>query len=132
MDDFIGSAGSVSGYTLTLVNVDAAGLRHTTSINEAFCSNINPYDVLSHDVLAGDLALSSVGDHGLNLAYMIGSLGTGSSITLTYAYAVGERIEDRGGTGRAVPEPATWALMIGGFAFAGASMRRRRATVSFA
>ena len=26
----------------------------------------------------------------------------------------------------AVPEPATWAMMIGGFGIAGASMRRRR------
>jgi hypothetical protein len=32
----------------------------------------------------------------------------------------------------AVPEPATWALMIGGFALAGMQMRRRRASVSFA
>lgn len=29
-------------------------------------------------------------------------------------------------TTAAVPEPATWAMMIGGFAFAGAVMRRRR------
>jgi hypothetical protein len=26
-----------------------------------------------------------------------------------------------------VPEPASWALMIGGFGLAGASLRRRRA-----
>jgi hypothetical protein len=33
----------------------------------------------------------------------------------------------------AVPEPATWAMMIGGFAIVGASMRRRQAVaVSFA
>lgn len=32
----------------------------------------------------------------------------------------------------AVPEPATWALMIGGFAFTGAMMRRRRMAVRFA
>jgi uncharacterized membrane protein len=30
-----------------------------------------------------------------------------------------------------VPEPATWAMMIGGFAFAGAAMRRRTAKVAF-
>jgi hypothetical protein len=36
-----------------------------------------------------------------------------------------------GGSG-AVPEPATWAMMIGGFALVGASMRRRRTAVSFA
>ncbi len=32
----------------------------------------------------------------------------------------------------AVPEPASWALMIGGFALAGAAMRRRSARVVFA
>lgn len=32
----------------------------------------------------------------------------------------------------AVPEPATWAMMIGGFALAGATMRRRKATLAFA
>lgn len=35
-------------------------------------------------------------------------------------------------TGGAVPEPATWAMMIGGFAIAGLSLRRRKAAVSFA
>ncbi|MFS0737298.1 PEPxxWA-CTERM sorting domain-containing protein [Sphingomonas sp. 1P06PA] len=37
-------------------------------------------------------------------------------------------------TTAAVPEPASWALMIGGFGVAGASLRRRRAatTVKFA
>lgn len=36
------------------------------------------------------------------------------------------------GVGNAVPEPATWAMMISGLAMVGFSMRRRRATVSFA
>lgn len=30
------------------------------------------------------------------------------------------------------PEPATWAMMIGGFALSGVAMRRRGATVRFA
>jgi len=38
---------------------------------------------------------------------------------------------DDDGPGPDVPEPATWAMMIGGFALAGAAMRRR-ATVAFA
>jgi hypothetical protein len=32
----------------------------------------------------------------------------------------------------AVPEPATWLMLIGGFALVGASMRRRKTAVSFA
>jgi len=32
----------------------------------------------------------------------------------------------------AVPEPASWALMLGGFGLAGAAMRRRRTAVRFA
>jgi len=32
----------------------------------------------------------------------------------------------------AVPEPATWAMMIGGFGLAGAMMRRRRTAIRFA
>jgi hypothetical protein len=31
-----------------------------------------------------------------------------------------------------VPEPATWALMIGGFGLAGAALRRKASKVSFA
>jgi len=37
-----------------------------------------------------------------------------------------------GSSPNAVPEPATWAMMIGGFALAGIAMRRRRMQVSFA
>ena len=33
---------------------------------------------------------------------------------------------DPGGPGGAVPEPATWALLIAGFGMAGASLRRQR------
>lgn len=32
----------------------------------------------------------------------------------------------------AIPEPSTWAMMIGGFALVGLSMRRRRVQISFA
>jgi hypothetical protein len=34
--------------------------------------------------------------------------------------------------GNAVPEPASWAMMIGGLALAGATLRRRRVAVRFA
>ncbi|HZV17470.1 MAG TPA: PEPxxWA-CTERM sorting domain-containing protein [Sphingobium sp.] len=31
-----------------------------------------------------------------------------------------------------VPEPATWAMLMGGFALAGVAMRRRKVALSFA
>jgi len=46
--------------------------------------------------------------------YTLDGLTTRGSFTLTIAQAA------------AVPEPASWALMIGGFALAGAAMRRRQ------
>jgi hypothetical protein len=46
-------------------------------------------------------------------------------------YGVNQIVLD-GVIGGAVPEPATWAMMIGGLALVGASMRRRRTAVSFA
>jgi hypothetical protein len=54
---------------------------------------------------------------------------------LTSGSAAGTQTSIAGGPGGGngnptVPEPATWALMIAGFGFAGAALRRRRATLS--
>ena len=47
------------------------------------------------------------------------------------ACAIGE-VAFRSARGGGVPEPATWAMMIGGFGMAGAAMRRRRVTAAIA
>lgn len=133
INDFIGSESVANGRTLALVNINSAGYEHTTQINSACCNNINPYDVLNHT--GGDLGLSSTGDHGLNLAYRIGSLSSGSTATIQYAYAAGLGLDDIEVPG-AVPEPSTWAMMLLGFGFIGAGMRRAKrrqnARLSFA
>lgn len=52
-----------------------------------------------------------------------------SSFTLNYAASSNAVLFQT----QPVPEPATWAMMLGGFGFLGAAMRRRRrATVTFA
>ena len=67
-------------------------------------------------------------------AYTYAFTATGSSTTLTFsnasvASAYGPAID--GVSVTAVPEPASWAMMIGGFAIAGAAMRRRAARTTF-
>ena len=131
-DDFIGSQSVGNGRTLALANLNGSALTHTTQINSDCCSNINPYNVLNHT--GGDLGTFSTGDHGLNLAYSLGNLAAGASLTFTYAYVVGNSIEDAGGNTDpgGVPEPATWAMMIAGFGMVGGALRRRSTKVAFA
>jgi hypothetical protein len=61
---------------------------------------------------------------GAGIAKLVINNNTGG--TSDWIYGVGQLSYG------AVPEPATWAMMIGGFALVGASMRRRRTAVSFA
>lgn len=57
----------------------------------------------------------------------------GSTNSTNYSYSVEAFSDVNGGeVFGAVPEPATWAMMIGGFALIGSQMRRRRTVVSFA
>jgi PEP-CTERM motif len=54
--------------------------------------------------------------------------GTGFARFGTFVGIIGIN-QGGGGGGGAVPEPATWAMMIMGFGFVGGAMRRRRVTV---
>ncbi len=52
------------------------------------------------------------GDYALGLAFALGDLGAGQSITFTYGYALGASINDA--TGQGVPEPASTLLLATG------------------
>jgi hypothetical protein len=74
---------------------------------------------------------------GHNMLWKTGGFsftGTGSPTTLTLAAVTGgnggvffDKLSVQTDGAGAVPEPATWALMIGGFGIMGAALRRRRA-----
>ena len=67
------------------------------------------------------------------LTLSIFAYGTGWQGGLDEAWAIDNlSVTLAGGANAAVPEPATWALMMLGFGAIGYSLRRRKATVSFA
>lgn len=66
-------------------------------------------------------------------AYMLAFLGNSSGDHTAYIDNVRMILAggDHSSVG-AVPEPASWALMVGGFGLVGGAMRRRKATLRFA
>jgi hypothetical protein len=128
--DFVGSASAINGRTLALVNLSGNTYVHNTQINGSCCSNIDPLDVLAGN---GALGSTSAGDDGLNMAWSIGDLAAGNSAVIKYAYAVGLKIDVVGGDPTpAVPEPATWAMMLVGFGMMGGTLRYRRRSMKVA
>jgi microcystin-dependent protein len=64
---------------------------------------------------------------GTNAQFPVGTVVGQQFVTLTEAQ-MPEHVHALPDT--AVPEPGTWALMIGGFGLAGAALRRRRAATA--
>lgn len=134
--------GWISGYALTanpLITFNFAGAPTIESIrihldNSGSGGVTAPDSILVNGNLVAFSAPSGVGwaeATGLNL--------TGSSHTLqlfhSSTWIFVSEVEFYGTadtTGAAVPEPASWAMMIGGLGLVGAGMRRRRARVAFA
>jgi len=103
------TAGSNSGLYITLTSYD--DVNHTSADVETFTvNNTSPIFHIFNAGPATRFALSAVSIDGS---------GTGS-------FAMGDLTLLTG----AVPEPATWAMMIGGFGLTGGIMRRRVSKVS--
>jgi hypothetical protein len=140
--------------------VQAAPGWHTSGASDAFYLNVRDHDGAAFLAQNSGLGLSvDGGDQGvvlknggqLNLsindwksyfsgnAFITGvSFGAGSGFGSNFVgYIDNVRGTTVGGdvgivNFEAVPEPATWAMMIGGFAFVGAAARRRKTKVVFA
>lgn len=89
--------------------------------------------LLASDPMNGVLYQNAVGDdatkyRGLEVDDWVVTV-TGSNVNVKYNLVNGTSNamdEVRFKIGAAVPEPASWALMLGGFGLTGAAMRRRR------
>ena len=98
-----------------------------------FAFNVGSFDVpyvfLSPNYVSGDALSATAVFSGTTLAAL--GLAPGDII---YASPIDTiTISIGGGGGGVIPEPATWAMMIGGIAAAGGALRRRtRTTVRYA
>ena len=109
---FSGGNFSIGSIEYTFEGLDFDDNAATANTVEAFESNQifgsanNPFD-------ANRVTIAPGGKLSLSLANTTGGAGAFARITLGAAQPAG------------VPEPASWAMMIGGFALAGAASRRR-------
>ena len=110
---------------------------------EVWDSNLGTWNDLVTGVTAGDYTLN-IDLSGGNFSYTVGaqswSFDAGGSTqigsVILQGYNSGNSYDihwdNLNATSGAVPEPASWALMLGGFGLVGGAMRRRKAQVGFA
>src|SRR5690606_24352718 len=108
---------SVALQTLTwiIVENDSAAIRPTDTATVFG---------IADDGLGDGAATDSIRTWAENIT--AGTWAAKDGVTLYHAAASGSTIQDRFWMTTAVPEPTTWAMMIGGFALVGASLRRRK------
>lgn len=105
-------ATSLDGYNVTLHNTTSAAAFSIAPYVDltTCCSPVNPNTML--------LAAQPVGNYGfadnsINLAYDLGTIANGHSVSFGYEYIL------------AVPEPETYAMLLAGLGLIGFSARRR-------
>ena len=115
--DITGVSGSVDGDTITSMESNPNAPFQATSL-----SNLFYFD----NVLGGTPFLTNAGALFKSAAFEYNLYSSGAGYEL-YKAGNGQYLANSIGTATmaAVPEPASWALMVGGFGLVGATMRRR-------
>ena len=137
LNDFLGgnatnisanSIGNLQGHVLTLsgfINILTAGTYEFWLGSDDGSSLSIGGDLLSNDGLHGYQGVSknftlSAGLHAINIVQFENGGDTALTVKMNGTPISGDLLQTA-----PVPEPATWAMMIGGFGLAGAAMRRR-------
>ena len=90
-----------------------------------------PVGTFSSDKLPDAFSFSADDNHRMNFYYSYNNPNGGYNL-YNYATISSMKASPAVGVTSAVPEPATWAMMIGGFGVMGATLRRRRRIAAFA
>jgi len=107
------ATGVLNGYSVTLANDTSAGASLIAGYVNAgdCCSAVDPAAAFA---AAQSVGFSHVGDDSVSLAYQLGTIANGQTVSIGYSYIF------------AVPEPETYALMLAGLGAVGFVARRRR------
>jgi len=106
------TATSLDGWSLTLHNTTSAAASAINPYVDPFscCSPVDPGAMLAAAQGIGNYGFA---DSSINLAYDLGTVQNGHSVTIGYEYVM------------AVPEPETYALLLAGLGVVGFVARRR-------
>jgi hypothetical protein len=126
------SAPAGTSWTVTLTSAESLTVVDVQTAGDQFSVNINGSDVgltstpVDGSTLCGNSVTCALGDSDYSRGVFFLPAGT-DTIKLTYEGVIGDgSVDFFVGAPNGVPEPATWALMLAGFAGLGAALRGRR------